>query len=298
MSFTLAKIDKREHLMITFKTCNFNFSQNKSLACFVILFLLFIYGLPASYAQTNNIPNISGVWANALLTPDDERWRLVDIACARTGCSVTGFNYLQSLLDDKNNNDRSMNELFQDMRSYEKEQNKNLLTPLGQKKQAEYEPSQGAALDCTPEGDSLRHQITAPVPMKIEQLDDRVVFSYEYWNAVRTVYMDGRKQPEGEPATRLGRSSGRYEGLTLIVETTNVIPNVTGVPGGGAFAPSADTLFVERYTHNPDSGRLDLELTIIDPVHFRKPYGNQRSYLPEPDWELEEFVCEAITGEF
>jgi hypothetical protein len=270
----------------------------KNPACFALLFLVITNWATASYAQNDDIPNISGVWANALLTPDDERWRIVDLACARTGCSVTGFNYLQTLLDDNSNKDRSMNELFQDMRDYEKEQNKNLLTPLGQKKQAEYEPSQGAALDCTPEGDSLRHQITAPVPMKIEQMDDRIVFSYEYWNAVRTVYLDGRKAPEGEPATRLGHSNGRYEGLTLIVETTNVIPNVTGVPGGGAFAPSANTLFVERYTHNPDSGRLDLELTIIDPVHFRKPYGNQRSYLPEPDWELDEFVCEAITGEF
>jgi len=284
--------------MTTLKISNLNFSGGKNPACFALLFLLMTNWVTASYAQNNNIPNISGVWANALLTPADERWRIVDLACARTGCSVTGFNYLQSLLDDKNNKDRSMNELFQDMRNYEKEQNKNLLTPLGQKKQAEYKPSQGAALDCTPEGDSLRHQITAPVPMKIEQMDDRVVISYEYWNAVRTIYLDGRKQAEGEPATRLGHSTGRYEGLTLIVETTNIIPNVSGVPGGGAFAPSADTLFVEYYTHNPDSGRLDMELTIIDPVHFRKPYGNQRSYLPEPDWELDEFVCEAITGEF
>lgn len=265
------------------------------------LFLLIILSTlwtVTGHTQQNNPPNISSVWSNALLTPEDPRWRLVDIACARTGCSVTGFNYLQSLLNDKKNNDRSMNDLFADMRAYEKEQNKNLLTPLGQKKQAEYEPSQGAALDCTPEGDSLRHQITAPVPMKIEQFDDHIIFSYEYWNAVRTVYLDGRKPPEGAAATRLGHSVGRYEGSTLIVETTNVIPNVTGVPGGGAFAPSADTLFVERYTHHPENGRLDLELTIIDPVHFRKPYGNQRSYLPEPDWELDEFVCEAITGEF
>ena len=155
-----------------------------------------------------------------------------------------------------------MKELFFDMRDYEKEQNKNLLTALGQKKQAEYKPSQGAALDCTPEGDSLRHQILAPVPMKIEQFADKVIIRYEYWNAVRTVYLDGRSYPEGQPATRLGHSVGRYEGSTLVVETTHMIPNVTGVPGGGAFAPSAETIFVERYTHNDDNGRLDLELTI------------------------------------
>jgi hypothetical protein len=243
-------------------------------------------------------PQIDGVWANALLTPDDERWRIEDLACSRTGCSLTGFTYLQSLLNDPNNDERSVKELYYDMREYEKTQNVDLLTELGLEKQTDYTPSEGAALDCKPDGDSLRHQILAPVPMQIEQFDDKVVFRYEYWNAVRTAYLDGRPAPEGMTASRLGHSVAHYEGQTLIVKTTNVIANVTGIPGGGAFAPSPDTVYVERYTHNPGDGRLDLELTLIDPVHFRKPYGNQRSYLPAPDWELDEFVCEAFTGEF
>lgn len=244
------------------------------------------------------VPDLNGVWANALLTPDDPRWRIEDLACARTGCSLVGFEYLQKQLRDPKNEDRSVKELFYDMRAYEKEQNKNLLTPLAEEKQAQYDPSQGAALDCTPEGDSLRHQILAPVPMQIEQLDKKIVIKYEYWNAVRTVYMDGRGHPKEMTPTRLGHSIGRYEGTTLIIETAHVIPNIIGVPGGGALAPSPETRFIERYTFNKDSGRLDLELAIVDPVHFRKPYENQRSYLLEPDWELEEFVCEAITGEY
>ena len=252
----------------------------------------------AAYAGPAGRPDISGVWSNALLTPDDERWRIEDLACARSGCSLTGFKYLQSLLQDPENDDRTVKELFYRMREYEQEQNRNLLTPVGLEKQAQYDPAQGAALDCTPEGDSLRHQILAPVPMQIEQYDDRVIFRYEYWNAVRTVYLDGRAAPSGAPATRLGHSTGYYQGNTLVVETTNVIPNVIGVPGRGALAPARDTRFVERYTYHEENGRLDLELAIIDPVHFRRPYENQRSFLPAPDWELEEFVCEAITGEY
>ncbi|NKB35655.1 MAG: hypothetical protein GKR93_00610 [Gammaproteobacteria bacterium] len=269
-----------------------------SVLCLVFALTTYSVATGAHTTREKN-PDLNGLWANALLTPEDERWRIEDIACARTGCSLAGFIYLQSLLNDEKNAERSVKELFFDMRDYEKEFNKDMLTPLGLKKQAEYKPSDGAALDCKPDGDSLRHQITAPVPMHIEQLEDRIIIRYEYWNAVRTVYLDGRSYPEGTPATRLGHSLGRYEGQTLIIETTNVIPNVTGVPGGGAFAPSADTKFVERYTLNPEDNRLDLELTIVDPVHFRKPYGNQRSYLPAPsDWELDEFVCEAITGEY
>jgi hypothetical protein len=251
-----------------------------------------------SLAQEGNIPELTGVWTNALLSPEDSRWRIADLACARTGCSLAGFNHLQSLLRDPENENRSVKELFYEMRDYEKEFNKTLLTPVAQEKAAQYNSGQGGALDCTPEGDSLRHQIIAPVPIQFEQFEDKVVMSYEYWNAVRTVYLDGRKPPGGTELTRLGFSTGRYEGATFVVETIRVIPNIIGVPGGGALAPSDDTRFVERYTLNPGSGRLDLELAIIDPVHFLKPYENQRSYLPAPDWELDEFVCEAITGEY
>lgn len=231
-----------------------------------------------------------------MLSPEDPRWRIEDLACARTGCSLLGFNHLRSLLQDPKNESRTVKELFYEMREYEKEFNKSLLTPLAQEKAANYRPEEDGALDCTPEGDSLRHQITAPVPMEIEQHDDKVIMRYEYWNAVRTVYLSGETSSDA-PLKRLGYSTGRYEGLTFIVETTRVIPNVIGVPGGGALAPSDDTRFVERYTLNPD-GRLDMELEIVDPAHFLKPNENQRSYLPAPDWELEEFVCEAITGEF
>ena len=264
---------------------------------YVIISLIACYH-SVSHSGENEPPNLSGVWANALLTPDDPRWRLEDLACARTGCSLMGFEYLQRQLRDPENEDRTVKELFYDMREYEKQQNETFLTPLAKKKLAEFNPAEEAALDCTPEGDSLRHQILAPVPMKIEQFDDKIIIKYEYWNAVRTVYLDGRGYSPDAPPTRLGHSLGRYEGNTLIIETTHVIPNLIGVPGGGDIAPSLDTRFVERYTYNVNNGRLDLEMAIIDPVHFRKPYENQRSYLLAPGWELEEFVCEAITGEY
>ena len=266
----------------------------------IIIAVVVMTGLShgAGHAGEGGRPDITGVWTNALLSPDDERWRIEDLACSRSGCSMAGFKYLQGLLADPRNDDRTVKELFYEMQDYIKQQNEDLLTPLARKKQAEYDPAKGAALDCTPEGDSLRYQILAPVPMQIEQFDDKVVFRYEYWNAVRTVYLDGRVGPPDSPLTRLGHSTGHYEGATLVVETTRVIPNLIGVPGGGAIAPDEDTRFIERYTLNADNGRLDLELAIIDPVHFREPYDNQRSFLPAPDWELEEFVCEAITGEY
>ena len=50
--------------------------------------------------------------------------------------SDAGFKYLQSLLQDPENDDRTVKELFYEMREYEQERNKDLLTPVGLEKQA------------------------------------------------------------------------------------------------------------------------------------------------------------------
>ena len=69
-----------------------------------MLVLLLVLGACSSNpVMVKQVPELSGVWTNALLSPEDSRWRIEDLACARTGCSLAGFNYLQSLLTDTNN---------------------------------------------------------------------------------------------------------------------------------------------------------------------------------------------------
>ena len=100
-----------------------NFEETPLFSCVLTIIAATLIWSSIARAEDVKPPDLNGVWANALLTPEDERWRLVDIACARTGCSLTGFSYLQALLEDKKNNHRSMKELFFDMREYEKKQN-------------------------------------------------------------------------------------------------------------------------------------------------------------------------------
>jgi hypothetical protein len=248
--------------------------------------------------REGNPPEFNGVWATALLMPDDPRWRIEDIACARTGCSLEGFEYLQAQLADPKHKDETVKDLFSRMQDHEKARWNDLLTPTGRKQRAEYNPADDPTVDCTPDGDGLRHQILAPTPIEIEQKEQTVIIRYEYWNAERTVHMDEREPPGEMAMTRLGYSTGYYDEGVLVVETSAVLPNPVGLPGGGALNLDPGARFVERYSLDSDGHRLNLVLTIIDPVHFRQPYQNQRSYLRAPDWELEEYVCEAITGEF
>lgn len=249
-------------------------------------------------AESADRPSLDGVWITVLLAFDDPRWRIADLVCARTGCSVEGFDYLQSLLDDPANAERTTRQLVADMEAYQQRMNDTLLTPLARASQEAFDPSEEASLDCTPEGDSLRHQILAPLPLEIEQHDDRVVLRYEYWNAERTVHLDRDRPPADVKPTRLGYSVGRYEGDTLVVETTHMIPSMTGIPVSEPIMLSADARAVERYTLTGDGEILDVVLEIVDPANFNRPYQNYRRMLLAPDWELDTFVCESITGEF
>ena len=266
------------------------------------LTLATVFILCASSANSSEAdrPDIDGVWFVPWHSPTDPRWRLEDAIC-KGHCSKVGFEYLQALLDDPKNDDKSITTLYEETLAYEWNYLSNdVLTPSGVAKLGGYDPKDDPAVDCNPDGDGWVHQITAPVPFKIEQFDDRVVISYTYWNAVRTIYTDGRKPAgDGEPA-RLGHSVGRYEGSTLVVETTGIIPALTLIPSappGRFLIHGSETRFIERYSTNED-GMLNLEWTMIDPDSFKQPLVVQSNALRDSKTKLEEYVCEHIPGEF
>ena len=243
------------------------------------------------------IPNFNGVWVSVLLAFDDPRWKIADLVCARTGCSVEGYAYLEGLLADPANKNRTTKQLVADMEQFQIKANETLLTDEARRRQAEFDPTQEASLDCKPDGDDLRHQITAPLPMKIEQLEDRVIIHYEYWNAVRTVYLGETTHPENGAPSRLGHSIGHYEGNTLVVETAQMIPSVTGIPNDKPLMLSPDAKAVEHYKLAEDGQSLEMMMEIIDPAVFTTPLQLHRRMILEPDWELDTYECESITGE-
>jgi hypothetical protein len=252
-------------------------------------------GAPAPAAAA---PDLGDVWVSVLVAFDDPRWRIADLVCARTGCSVEGFAYLQGLLVDPANADRTTKLLVADMEAYQRQVNEKLLTPAAREFQAGWDPSQEGSLDCTPDGDDLAHQILAPLPFEIEQHADRVILRYEYWNAERTVYLDRDTHPDDAAPSRLGHSIGHYEGSTLVVETALMLPSETGVPNDKPVMLSPDAKAIERYALSAEGDTLDMTLEIVDPVNFNQPLQSYRRLLRAPDWELDTFECESITGKF
>ena len=100
---------------------------------------------------------------------------------------------------------------------------------------------------------------------QIFQSPGYVVVLQELIHEARIIPLDGR--PHLPPSVRqwMGDSRGRWEGDTLVVETTNFDPKTS-------FRGSRDTLHLtERYTR-VDDDTIDYRFTIDDPRTFERPW--------------------------
>jgi hypothetical protein len=140
---------------------------------------------------------------------------------------------------------------------------------------------------CLPLGLMQLH--THSQPRKIVQTKDLIVIIYEANAGLRQVFLDGRSVPNNDPQPWwFGYSRGRWDGDTLVVETTGFRDDVW-LDVNGAPLTSAGTL-TERF-RRPNFGTLEIDVTIDDPKAYTKPWTvrvNQRLLV---DTELIEFVC-------
>lgn len=246
--------------------------------------------------QLTGRPDFDGVWKSPTISLDDESWSIQDVAC-RNSCSQVSYEYLGDLLNDPANDDISVFDLYNDTQEFNRRFVSTLIRPTTLRKWANYDAANDAALDCTPDGDGLQHQLTAPPAIEFEQRADRLIIRYEYWNAVRTIYLDGKAIPDGLAASRLGYSTGRYDGNALVVQTVGLLPSQISLMGN-KFLLSEDARFIERYELSEDGSRMNILWTVVDPANLRGPYTGMMAWLRAPGWELDEWRCEAITGEY
>jgi hypothetical protein len=120
---------------------------------------------------------------------------------------------------------------------------------------------------------------------QIVQSPGYVVFRNEMIHEARVIPIN---QPHGNPSVRtwMGDSRGRWEGTTLVVETTNF---VAGVPAGNT--PTSDALrVVERFTLT-DANTLAYQLTVDDPKTWTKPWTVAFPLKRSKDYAVYEYAC-------
>ena len=102
--------------------------------------------------------------------------------------------------------------------------------------------------------------------MQIVQTRDHVAIYNEMIHDARVIPLDGRPHAPAQVRLWLGDSRGRWDGRTLVVDTTNYTDK-TNVRGS-----SPGLHLVERFTR-ADADTLLYEFTVDDPSSFVKPWS-------------------------
>jgi len=106
----------------------------------------------------------------------------------------------------------------------------------------------------------------------IVQSKDYIVLTYEWNSEHRVIPLDGR--PHGTVPSYIGDSRGRWDGDTLVVETTNFTPKRTflgspGTPSAVSMTPSFT--LTERFTRTADDTIVHT-YTVEDPATWTSPW--------------------------
>jgi hypothetical protein len=121
---------------------------------------------------------------------------------------------------------------------------------------------------------------------QIVQAPGYVVFRNEMIHEARVIPVDKRSHVSSEIPSWMGDSRGRWEGNTLIVETTNFL---AGVPVGNT--PASESLRVtERFTLAA-ADTLNYQLTVEDPKTWTKPWTIAFPLRRSKDYQVFEYAC-------
>jgi len=126
-------------------------------------------------------------------------------------------------------------------------------------------------------------------PVQIVQIPGQVLMLFEFDHFVRRIYTDGRPHDTEQGPQWMGDSIGKWEGDTLIVDTTNF--NDKTLLDRVDRPHSAALHLVERM-RRVDPHSLEIAFTVDDPKAYTKPWGTKLVFESKPDWKIMEQVCE------
>lgn len=126
-------------------------------------------------------------------------------------------------------------------------------------------------------------------PFEILEDKNRLTFLYEVDSEVRRIFLDGREAPEFYPVSPMGFSTARWEGSTLVIETTRLMPNVRDFRGEPI---SENARLEEVYTLSEDGQTLSAVITLHDPQNYKRPPIRRRTWTRNPDTEIYPYECD------
>ena len=127
-----------------------------------------------------------------------------------------------------------------------------------------------------------------PLFRKVIQVPGLVVMLNELNASYRQIFTDGRPLPVDPNPSWNGYSTGKWDGDTLVVETTGLRDGLWMDTGG---SPLTDAARITEKFRRVSYGTLEIELTIDDPKAYTKPWTILVKQIVAPDTELLDYIC-------
>ena len=141
---------------------------------------------------------------------------------------------------------------------------------------------------CLPLGLMQLH--THPQPNKIIQTPGVIVILYEAQAGIRQIFTDGRPLPPQDALPWwFGYSTGKWDGDTLVVETTGFRDDVWLDVNGSPLTNAGK--MTERF-RRVNFGAMEIQVTVEDPSVYTAPFTVKVNQRLLPDTDLIEFVCQ------
>jgi len=165
------------------------------------------------------------------------------------------------------------------------------LTSKGQQAKESFDDTLDPVVNCTSWPIPQLAIVSGIYPMKIELSDDKVVVRYEFFNTLRTVFMDGRGHPTDAPRAIQGHSVGYWEDEALVIDTRLFADHRSpflfdGVPSG----PGKHV--IERYRLSEDGTFATASFFVEDPEYLTEPLKFDLILRYKPNFELQDNECD------
>ena len=139
---------------------------------------------------------------------------------------------------------------------------------------------------CLPLGLVKMH--TTPLMRKIIQTPELIIILSEANATYRQIFTDGRPLPEDPQPSWNGYSIGKWDGDSLVVQSTGFRDQMWLDRNGN---PLTDAAKITERFRRVNYGRLEIVLTIDDPKAYTKPWTVQLNQNLMPNTELLDFIC-------
>jgi hypothetical protein len=123
---------------------------------------------------------------------------------------------------------------------------------------------------------------------QIVQTPDTIAIRYEMIHETRIIPLDGRPHAAGHIRLLMGDARGRFEGDTLVVETTNFTSRTHF--GYNNRYNSEKEKIVERFTPIAP-GKLNWQVTIADPEVWTRPWTFAMTLTRDDSQPIFEYAC-------